>query len=409
MRRLVMSEWYRYLWGGRVLVTADQREKMLFENTAGGFRQSQGVHADVTGKRGDTIIWDDPNETKSIESDVKRQAVNSAWDDGWSNRKNDPSKSGVLLIQQRSHEDDATGHMLQKESQDWKRVVITMRYAGQQFDAGVDIGRPELNDPRTEDGELFFTERFPQHVVNEAEEDLGSYGTAAQHQQMPAPRGGGELKVEWFQRYNNRTDDGRGLRYILVDPAGERKPGRKGRKDNTAMGVLETRADGNVYLIDGIRDRLGLTERADLLFKWHAQYKPQLVGYESYGKDSDIAHLNERMERDQYRFRIIELGGSLRKEDRIRRLIPRLERGGMWFPTAMPKTLVTNKNVDLMDLLISEEVKSFPVARFDDFLDMLSRIEDLEEMKLLKFPSADLKPPKTTAGRLREGASWMSV
>ena len=62
-----------------------------------------------------------------------------------------------------------------------------------------------------------------------------------------------------------------------------------------------------------------------------------------------------------------------------------------------------------MEELIEQEVKAFPVARFDDFLDMLSRIEDFEEMKRLKFPDPNQKPPRTTAPRRRNGASWMAA
>ena len=175
------------------------------------------------------------------------------------------------------------------------------------------------------------------------------------------------------------------------------------------MGVWETRADGNIYLLEGVRDRIGLTERTDRLFEWHAKYKPQLVAYEEYGMQSDIAHIKDRMEREQYRFRIVELGGAIRKEDRIRGIIPRLERGGIYFPESMMATLTNGKNVDVMELILKEEVAAFPVARFDDFLDMMARIEELIDAKLMKFPAQNAgKKLKTRSSRSRPG-SWMSI
>jgi len=404
MRRLIESEWYRERWGDKVRLTKDQAEKTLYENTKSGFRQSQGVRAGVTGKRGDTIIWDDPHETKTVDSDVKRIEVINAWDTAWSNRKNDPAHSAVLFIMQRSHHEDICGHVMAKEGQDWKRLIIPMRYDGQRFDAGADIGRPDLNDPRTIEGELMFPDRFPEKAVDEAEQDLGSYGTAAQHQQHPAPRGGGEVKPEWFVRYREAAGTP-GFRFVIMDPAGERKPGRRGKKDNTAGGVFEARADGNIYLLDAVRDRLGLLERTTLLFEWHRKYRPDITAYEAYGKDSDIAHIENEMEREHYRFRVIEMGGALRKEDRIRKVFPRLERHGIYFPTTMLRTLSTGKVVDLMEEVLNDEVKTFPVAKFDDFLDMLSRIEDLEEQRLIKWPIVDNKPLQTMP-RL---SSWQSI
>jgi len=47
-----------------------------------------------------------------------------------------------------------------------------------------------------------FPERFGEQQVQELEKTLGSYGTAGQLQQRPAPRGGGILKEAWFRYYN---------------------------------------------------------------------------------------------------------------------------------------------------------------------------------------------------------------
>ena len=51
------------------------------------------------------------------------------------------------------------------------------------------------------------------------------------------------------------------------------------------------------------------------------------VGYEKYGKDADIQHISFQMEQENYRFSIEALGGSTRKEDRIKRLVPLFEQG----------------------------------------------------------------------------------
>ena len=44
-----------------------------------------------------------------------------------------------------------------------------------------------------------FPERFPEDQVRDLEKTLGSYATAGQLQQRPAPRGGGMFKREWFR------------------------------------------------------------------------------------------------------------------------------------------------------------------------------------------------------------------
>jgi hypothetical protein len=42
---------------------------------------------------------------------------------------------------------------------------------------------------------------------------------------------------------------------------------------------------------------------------------------------ADVEHFKDRMERENYRFEITELGGVMAKNDRIRRLIPWFEQG----------------------------------------------------------------------------------
>jgi len=405
MRDLVESHWYQSKWALKVsdegvasdLVTIDrgQSEKHHFKNTQGGFREAIGVSGKVTGKRGDTVIWDDPHDTQQAESDIQRKAVTMKWDVAWSSRVNNLEKSARILVMQRIHLTDMTGHLLAKEGQNWKLLRIPMRYeAGNTFDAGADIGRPDLNDPRHVEGELLFPALFPEGAVRNLEIDLGSYGAAGQLQQRPSPKGGGELRREWLCHF--RIPPRAGNRYILCDPAGEKKQGvpASQKRDNTAMAVIEVCDDMNYYMVDFVRDRLNLTERADLLFEWHRQYRPLGVGYERYGKDSDIAHLNDKMERSSYRFKITELGGRMSKNDRIRRLIPLLEQHRIWIPETAHRTLWSGQTVDMVKQFIEMEYLPFPVGPFDDLLDVLSRICD-PDMKIV-FPRLQNRPMAVT-------------
>jgi hypothetical protein len=81
-----------------------------------------------------------------------------------------------------------------------------------------------------------------------------------------------------------------------------------------------------------VRDRLNLTERTKMLLMLHRTYRPLGVGYEKYGKDSDIQHIETEMERQNYRFTITPLGGQIAKPERIKRLVPIFEQGRMFLP-----------------------------------------------------------------------------
>jgi|10_taG_2_1085330.scaffolds.fasta_scaffold01041_15 phage terminase large subunit-like protein len=379
MRQLIDSEWYQENWGDTVSISKEQGEKTLFTNTQQGLRLSQGVTAKVTGKRGDTVIWDDPHDAQGTESDRERENILDRWDNAWSSRLNSANESAVIVIMQRLHAKDITGHLLAYKELKWVNLVIPMEYDPDIiFNADRDIDRPDIVDPRTSPGELLFRGMVDEKAITAQKEVWGPYVTAGQYQQRPTPKGGGELQMSWLNYYTKMPR--RGNKIILVDPAGERKPGVKGRRDNTAMGVFSYAPDGNYYLLDGIRDRLNLVERTKQLFEWHEQYRPVAVGYEQYGAQTDIAHIQTQMEQLDYRFKIIELGGKMVKEDRIRRLIPLFAASRIWLPQTMFKTMVDGSARDIIKDIIEEEYGNFPLAEFDDFLDMMSRLCD-EDIK----------------------------
>ena len=93
---------------------------------------------------------------------------------------------------------------------------------------------------------------------------------------------------------------------------------------------------------------------------------------------SDIEYVREEQRRQNYRFEVIELGGKLAKEERIRRLIPIFESGRFYLPTSLWRVNLEGKRVDLVTTFIEEEYKPFPVAVHDDFFDAISRICDAE-------------------------------
>ncbi len=208
----------------------------------------------------------------------------------------------------------------------------------------------------------------------------GSYVFSCQQLLDPKADGKQGFKREWL-KYVEDKPTGQGMNvYILVDPANEKKK----KSDYTAMWVIALGADGNYYILDMVRDKLSLKERADTLIALHRQYNPIRVGYEKYGMQADVQYVKEVMSREQYRFEIIELGGIMSKQDRIRRLIPLFESGRFYFPKTHRRTNFEGVNQDLVQIFISDEYLEFPVSTHDDMLDGLARITD-EDMET-SFP-----------------------
>jgi predicted phage terminase large subunit-like protein len=160
-------------------------------------------------------------------------------------------------------------------------------------------------------------------------------------------------------------------RYLLIDPASSKKKG----SDYTSMKVIGLNVDNNYYLIDGVRDRMNLTERTNKVFEFHKKYKPLKTGYEQYAQQADKEHIEYEMDIRNYRFVITPLGGLTSKADRIKKLVPSFENGRFYMPGRLLFTDYEGKAKDLV-AIIKDELNDFPVAAHDDCLDCIARILD---------------------------------
>ena len=202
--------------------------------------------------------------------------------------------------------------------------------------------------------------------------DFGPYVYACQMLQNPKEDSVMGFLRKWLCHYDVLRNNSNWNYYILVDPASKKNP----TNDYTTMRVWGLAPDNNYYLVDGVRDRLNLTERRKWLFKLHRKWRPLGVGYEEYGLQADIEHHQSEMERQNYRFRITALGGSMSKENRIRRLVPIYEQGRMWLPHRLMFMDYEGEAHDMVQEFIDDEYLPFPVGGHDDMLDCDARLLD---------------------------------
>jgi len=193
MRQLITSEWYQKRWGDRVMLAKDQNEKLNFVNSAQGFRIATSITS-LTGIRGDRVLIDDPHSVDSASSEAQRESEVTTFLEAIPSRLNNPISSAIIVIMQRLHEEDVSGVIVDKKL-DYDHIMLPMRYdPGRAFTTKLG-----LEDPRSEEGELLFPQRFPLDVVERDERAMGPYASAGQFQQSPEPRGGGIIKRDWWQ------------------------------------------------------------------------------------------------------------------------------------------------------------------------------------------------------------------
>jgi predicted phage terminase large subunit-like protein len=251
----------------------------------------------------------------------------------------------------------------------------------------------------TDDGKVTGTPVFLTRAkLAEKRKDMGPYVFACQMMQNPAEDSVMGFKEEWLSFYDQMKNNSEWNYYILCDPAGEKKKQHSQEPDYTVFEVWGTAPDGNYYLMEAVRDRMNLRERTSMLFYLHRKWKPLKTGYEKYGMQSDIEHIEEKMEEKNYRFNIIPLAGPQAKNDRIRRLVPDFEQHKIWLPRKMMYVNLEGKAQDFIKIFLEEEYTAFPVAVHDDIFDCACRLKDADMG--IEFPEFVETPyPSMTMGQ----------
>jgi predicted phage terminase large subunit-like protein len=205
-RRLIESPWFQANWGHLFRLTSDQNTKTRWDNDKSGYRIATSVEGAATGEGGDRIVCDDPHNVQHAESDGIRKGTLDWWDIVMSTRVNDPKTTAKVVVMQRCHQQDLSGHLLEQGG--WEHVCLPAEYEGSRHVTSIG-----WSDPRTERGDLLWAARFGPKEIESLKRSLGSYAAAGQLQQRPSPAEGGMLKRHWWRYWQK---PGANLPPILV-------------------------------------------------------------------------------------------------------------------------------------------------------------------------------------------------
>lgn len=347
MRRLISSDWYQILWP--IELTDDQNQKMYYENSATGFRHACPVTS-LTGRRGDRLIWDDPHSVEDGHSPVKLKTATRVFRETLPTRLNNPDRSAIIIVMQRLHNIDVAGVIL-SEGFEYTHLRLPMEFEPEHR-CTTDIG---FSDPRTEENELLFPGRFPRAVVDRDKRLLGSYATAGQFQQRPAPKGGGIFRDEWWRYYKSLPK--LQWRSIYADTAQKVKT----QHDWSVFQCWGRSYDGQAVLVDQIR---GKWEAPELLVQARAFWNkhndaPAELGALRALKIEDKASgigLIQTLRREG--IPVIEIPRDKDKITRAADASPLIESGNVLLPQNAPW---------LLDY--TAEFSAFPTGGHDDQID----------------------------------------
>ena len=268
MRFVIQSEEYQSRWGHRFHLIGDQNAKQKFENDKRGYKLATSVGGLGTGERGDRQLIDDPHNVTDGESEPKRETTLGWFTETMSTRINDPGQSAFIVIMQRVHQRDVSGLIIAEEM-GYTHLMIPMNFeAERKCFVYVEHPRPaeleegesetfEWQDPREEEDELAWQERYPQeYVENDLKPALrawgGGYAEAGQLQQSPIPRGGGMFQRGDFQFIEpNEVPTLKGRRCRGWDLAASDT--QSGKYTAGVLGMIDQQ--GRLIILDVERDR----------------------------------------------------------------------------------------------------------------------------------------------------------
>lgn len=329
---------------------------------------------------------DDPNDVKKIHSKTVREGTLDWWRTAWSTRKNNED-SVSLVTQQRSHNEDISGEIIQNDNNgNYVKLILPMEFESRWKCKTILL--PSTNgkiweDPRTKEGELLNPGRFPKERVEELKLALNNqYNISGQLQQRPTPEEGGIIKKNWFQWWKEAKYP-RFSQIIQSWDTALTENKRNAYSACTTWGVFNNDVHvPQVMLLGVYRDHLAYPDLRRIAQKLahdyrddgkdpnfipSMQYKPSLILVES--KSSGYSLIQ-----DLRRAGILCIGFNPdqygEKEARVHIASQAIEGGRVWVPTIAP----TFKQLKPFADMFLEECSLFPMASSRDLVDTMTQV-----------------------------------
>lgn len=340
-RLLITSEFYRKTFPGtRFQKITDGK----VTTTRNGSRQATSIGGTLTGKGADVIIVDDPLKAEDAYSEVARTAVNKWFGTSLYSRQNNPTTTVIVVVMQRLHADDLSGHLLEQGG--WTHLRIP---AESREDKHFAIGHGETFLFRK--GELLSKARLPREELARLVAVMGPSQFSAQYLQDPQPADGNILKLEHIHTYLPAELPPTGLLIHSWDPAA--KPGEA--NDFSVCTTLLATRSGNLYVINVLRVKRSYSQLRQLAVEHALHERPNIILIEDVGVGTSLI--------DNLKAEGLSVVGIVPKLDKQTRLLQAM----MLFETArvrFPKT------APWLDECV-RELLAFPNGKNDDQVDSL--------------------------------------
>lgn len=372
-RDVMQSDWYRELFPMTRLHQSRQAVND-FATTRGGGRIATSIGGTLTGRGADWIIIDDPQKSVDASSESGRTKLNEWYGSTLYSRLNDKATGKILLVMQRLHQDDLSGHLLDSGNQ---FKVIKLPVIATEDESWIVKNRisGKTRVITRAKGELLHPDREDMDVVMGIKNSMGEYAFVAQYQQDPCPPEGGIIKESWLKYYTmaqaTEIDPIKYFRIFLSwDTAN--KTGEQNAYSACCV-ILMTRENNKYkyYLLDVIRGKWEMPELIKqvqrLYDTWKydkgGQYLVRLLIEDMASGTQLIQMLSAQRDHRGYRFAIEPIKPNTDKVSRLIGASAYIENGTLLFPQD-PKPWWPE---------FKKELLGFPNSKYKDQVDALTQ------------------------------------
>lgn len=193
-RRIIESDWFKNNWGTTFYLADDQNQKNEYENSRRGQMISTSVGGTSTGKGGDVIVEDDMLNPYEADSEAMREHSINMHKNVLTSRLDNPRTGAKVVVEQRTHAKDLTGHILKNE-EGWTPLILPLR-AEKKTIITFPISKKQVI---REVGDFLNPERQGEREYGSLKKDMGTRTLMAQCQQNPTSDEGNILKRHWWK------------------------------------------------------------------------------------------------------------------------------------------------------------------------------------------------------------------
>jgi predicted phage terminase large subunit-like protein len=344
-KRLITSKWYQQLFPD-VKICSDHNRVNKFITTGSGYRFATSVLGTATGEGGNYLIVDDPHNAIQAASPILRKKGVEWFEQTFVSRLDDKKNGAIVIVMQRLHEDDLTGHLIKKKNHFWHVLTLPALANGET------IYKFNNRTIIRQDKEPLHAKREDIKEIEQTRIELGDYAFNAQYLQNPITKLGKCIKYEWLKKYDNAPKE-----FIRLVQSWDIAC-KIGEKNDFSVCTTWGETLNQYYLLDVVRERLDYPDLKKIILSKASNWKPGAILIED--KASGIAMIQDLTRQSD--LTILPIKVSINKLNRFAAISAMFESGQVILPNSAP-WLVDYEN----------ELLNFPGSTHDDQADSTSQ------------------------------------